>query len=305
MNTLNSFPNRINPFVRLYFRIAGVISPQAAARKGAELFCMPDRAMPRRALSRVAASDAGAEMSALRINGHDLIVYAWGDWRRKPYVLLAHGWREHALFHLDWVQALLSSDYAVVAFDQPAHGHSDGHMATLSDFACNLLAVGRRHGAAAAVIGYSFGGAAAAVALRYGLDAGRAILIAPPADPEQTTREFAHRLGLSASSYRCMLALLERRSCIAMGDMQAHRTAPAIGRPALVVHDLQDMEVPWAEGERYARHWPQATLLTTTGLGHRRVARDPDVITSALRFLAGDVVGDRMVSSPNLPYGLA
>jgi pimeloyl-ACP methyl ester carboxylesterase len=73
----------------------------------------------------------------------------------------------------------------------------------------------------------------------------------------------------------------------------------------LIVHDLADREVPWAEGERYARHWPDARLLTTTGLGHHRVVDDAGVIDAGLRFLRGEVVGDRVVSSPNLPFGFA
>lgn len=77
-------------------------------------------------------------------------------------------------------------------------------------------------------------------------------------------------------------------------------TAPLIARPASRVHDLEDAEVPWAEGERYARYWPAPRLLTTTGLGHHRVAHDPDLIAASLRFLRGE-----RVVSPNLPYGFA
>ena len=102
-----------------------------------------------------------------------------------------------------------------------------------------------------------------------------------------------------------MIALLEGRTRVPIDELQAHRNAPLIARPALVVHDLEDAEVPWAEGERYARYWPDSRLLTTTGLGHHRIAHDPGVIAAALRFLRGEIVGDRVVSSPNLPYGFA
>ena len=101
------------------------------------------------------------------------------------------------------------------------------------------------------------------------------------------------------------MAVLERRTGVAIDELQAHRAAPKIARPALVVHDLEDSEVPWAEGERYARYWPQSRLLTTTGLGHRRLTREPVVIEACLQFLRGDAVGERVVSSSNLPYGMA
>ena len=54
-----------------------------------------------------------------------------------------------------------------------------------------------------------------------------------------------------------------------------------------------------------ARLWPDARLLSTRGLGHHRIAGDPAVIEAALRFLRGETVGERVVSSPNLRFGFA
>lgn len=71
------------------------------------------------------------------------------------------------------------------------------------------------------------------------------------------------------------------------------------------MHDLQDRDVPWPEGERWARSWPGAQLPGTRDLGHHRVLDDPDVIAAALAFLRGQTVGERLVSSPNLAYGVA
>ena len=102
-----------------------------------------------------------------------------------------------------------------------------------------------------------------------------------------------------------MFAYFEGRIGITFEEQQAHLNAPAIGRPALIVHDLEDRDVPWEEGERYARYWPDSRLLTTRGLGHRRVLDDGDVIAAGLRFLHGENVGDRIVSSANLPFGVA
>ena len=102
-----------------------------------------------------------------------------------------------------------------------------------------------------------------------------------------------------------MFERFEREIGLPVDSFAAHRHAPWLGMPALVVHDLEDEDVPWEEGERYARLWPGARLLTITGLGHHRLAGDAAVIDAALRFLRGEVVGDRVVSSPNLPYGIA
>jgi pimeloyl-ACP methyl ester carboxylesterase len=175
----------------------------------------------------------------------------------------------------------------------------------LPGFTDVLMEIGRRHGPAAAIIGHSLGAAAVTAALARGLAAERAILIAPSADPVAAAFRFAHLVGLPSKLCRRMIEGFERRIGIGFVEFQAHRNAPRIARPALIVHDLDDREVPWAEGERYARFWADSRLLSTQGLGHNRIADDAGVIAAALRFLRGEPVGERVVSSSNLPFGFA
>ena len=65
--------------------------------------------------------------------------------------------------------------------------------------------------------------------------------------------------------------------------------APDMRTPLLVVHDRDDAEVPWQDGAIVARGWPGAVLSTTGGLGHRRILRDPRVVSAATAFLAEHV----------------
>jgi pimeloyl-ACP methyl ester carboxylesterase len=58
--------------------------------------------------------------------------------------------------------------------------------------------------------------------------------------------------------------------------------------PALVIHDREDRDVPYEHGRQIAAAWPGAQLLTTTGLGHRAILRDPEVVRRTLTFLGGD-----------------
>ena len=73
-------------------------------------------------------------------------VYVWGDPQTQPYVLFAHGWSSHGTRIAPWVPPLRAAGYAVVAFDQAAHGRSGGTHTTLPDFTCHLLAVGTHFG---------------------------------------------------------------------------------------------------------------------------------------------------------------
>ncbi|MDB6163395.1 MAG: alpha/beta hydrolase fold family protein [Xanthomonadaceae bacterium] len=288
--------------LRLTFRFESLLAPDAAIRRAGRIFCTPFASSRSRALH---ARLDGACETTLVIGGLPIEIYTWGDPSIQPYVLFAHGWYSHCTRIQSWVAPLRDAGYALVAFDQAGHGKSGGRLATLPGFTDLLMDIGRRHGPAAAVIGHSLGGAATAAALVRGLDAQRAILIAPAADPVDAAFRFARFVGLPGYLCRRMIAGFEQRIGIPFADFQAHRNAPRIARPALIVHDVGDREVPWAEGERYARFWADSRLMSTQGLGHNRIADDAGVITACVRFLSGEAVGERVVSSRNLPYGFA
>lgn len=288
--------------LRLGFVLGSRVAPQATVQRAAQLFCTPMASTRSRAL---AAPTLGAREETLEVDGHAISTYVWGDLRSQPYVLFAHGWSSHGTRIARWLPQLAAAGYAVVAFDQPAHGRSPGNQATLPDFTRHLLAVGEHYGPAAAVIGHSLGGAATLLAMARGLQADRAVLIAPAADPIAAAERFARLMWIGERACQRLFAYFERSIGVSFEEQQAHRNAPAIGRPALIVHDLEDRDVPWEEGERYARYWPDSRLLTTRGLGHRRVLDDGAVIEAGMRFLHGENVGERLVSSANLPFGVA
>lgn len=288
--------------MRAGFAIGGWLMPKATLHRAFRLFGTPMPGARERAL---AADTLGARIEFLEHGEHRVAAYLWGDPAHQPLVLLAHGWSSFGLRFAPWVRALRQAGYAVVTFDQLAHGRSSGRRATLPSFAETVFQVAKHYGPLAAVVGHSLGGAATMLALSKGMQAERTVLIAPAADPMAAADRFGSAVGLAQSLRNHLFDEWEKRFQIPVAGLQVHVNAPFIARPALVVHDLEDREVPWAEGERYARYWPQARLLTTTGLGHHRIAAEPQVIAEALRFLKGDTVGERVVSSPNLPFGVA
>jgi pimeloyl-ACP methyl ester carboxylesterase len=218
---------------------------------------------------------------------------------------MAHGWSSHALRFFPWTRPLLEAGYAVVAFDQQGHGRSSGREATLAAFRDTLRVVASLLDRVAAVIGHAHGACAAMLALADCSIAERAVLIAAPADPSVAALRFARAIGLSDALSARLLEACDAGSGTDLGNIRAHVAAPRIGCPALIIHDLDDREVPWTDGECLARHWRDSHLLTTTGLGHHRVVNDRAVIDATLRFLRGERVGSRVVSSPNLAFGIA
>src|SRR5690606_27536506 len=265
---------RFNPklaLLRASFRAGAWLRPQRTLERAGRLFSTP---LPNTRTRAERAPVGGAIEDRFEVGGRSIHAYAWGDPASQPYVLFAHGWSSHGTRFLPWLTPLREAGYAVVTFDQPAHGRSDGPHSNLPELVDTLLAVAARHGPAAPVVGHSLGGAAVAIAMARGLDAGRAVLISPAADPVAAARRFARLVGLPMRLCRRMVAMFEAMIGMSFDELQAQHNAPRIGRPALVVHDLLDREVPWEEGERYARFWHRSRLLSTRGLGHNRIVDD-------------------------------
>ncbi|HZN86960.1 MAG TPA: alpha/beta fold hydrolase [Burkholderiales bacterium] len=227
-----------------------------------------------------------ARQSFLRHRGRHIASWRWGS-PDAPAVLLVHGWGGRATQMRRFVAHLTAAGFRVIAYDQPAHGLSEGRLTGLPDFADVLLAVARHHGKVHAVISHSLGGPAAAIALARGLAASRAVLISPPSDLVGYSRRFARWLALPERVRRSMQAAIEERFGVRWSELEIARVAPLLRAEALVIHDRQDTQVPWRQGAALARHWPGARLMSTVGLGHGRILEDDAVARAAVDFIAG------------------
>ncbi|KRE86812.1 hydrolase [Rhodanobacter sp. Soil772] len=284
--------------VRTGFVLGGRIAPKRTVNRAARLFATPFASSRSRA--QAAQGDADMQRGELHVNGETIATYVWGDPATQPYALLAHGWSSFGLRFLPWVAQLRAQGFAVVTFDQPGHGHSTGKLCTLPEFITTIRAIGERYGNAALAIGHSLGGAAVTFAQDESWHADRLILVAPAADMKAAAGRFFRFVRLGGYLREPFYAWLHRRTGVHIDELRVERKLPMLGQPALIVHDLDDADVPWAEGERYAQYWPGARLYTTQGLGHRRVLDAPEVIEAALAFVRGEQVGTRVIGSPDL-----
>src|SRR3954469_17074740 len=124
------------------FAASSLLFPELADAWAERLFLTPPR--PKHA----AASARGlsdARSSCVQRKGRAIATWRWGS-LDAPAVLLAHGWGGHAAQMRAFVFPLLSAGYRVIAFDQPAHGVSEGKLTGLPDFAEVLAEVAWHHG---------------------------------------------------------------------------------------------------------------------------------------------------------------
>jgi pimeloyl-ACP methyl ester carboxylesterase len=130
------------------------------------------------------------------------------------------------------------------------------------------------------------GSAASSIAMKRGLAPRAAVFIAPAADPTAWTGRFASVVGVSDAVIGRMTRAFERKFGYRWTDFNVPRVAaPHMTAPLLVFHDEEDPEVPKADGEAIVRRWPGAELVSTRGLGHKRIVHDAEVVRRGAEFL--------------------
>ena len=278
----NARKNRTNVrflSIRLALRLLSRVAPAAVERWALRLWSTPRRVQPPRPPEVAGLPGRRFDVPAGR---ERLAAWSWGS---GPTVLLVHGWNGHAAQMTAFVAPLVAAGHRVVAFDQPGHGQSSGTTLSALQMRDAVLALGHQVGPLAAVVAHSLGATATVLALAEGLNAQRAVLLAPPAESPPFARAFATAMGLSAARTE---GLLERVRQALGGDfarLDLRRIAPRMRIPALVIHDAEDREVPFAHGKTTAEAWPGARLHTTEGLGHTRLLRTPALIDEVTDFI--------------------
>ena len=210
---------------------------------------------------------------------------AW-EWGEGPAVLLVHGWEGRGSQLGQFVAPLVRSGHRVVALDLPGHGDAADARVSVVDFARVLEQVHGALGPLHGVIAHSVGGAASAFAYSLAPFAERMVLIAPPLGPRRFFDGFVRYLELDGATKQATERRLHERYGLWLDEIDGTLFAPFVRAPVLVVHDRDDREVPFEHGARLAQALPEATLLETRGLGHRRVLKDPSVIAAATAFVA-------------------
>jgi len=266
--------------IRAYFAIVSRLLPDLARRHAERLFTAPPRYAGRRRQS------LDARRETVVSGKHSLAVWQAGP-LVAPAVLLVHGWGGRGTQLGAFVDPLVTRGFSVVAFDAPGHGVAEPGLVTIPEMTAALRAVADTQRPLAGLIAHSAGAAVAARALYEGLRAASVVLVAPAAELATPAAAFARGLGFSLGVSERMRERIEERVGKPFSAFDVTTLGPALGMPLQVAHDWSDSEVPWQDGRLVTRSWAgPAELLTTDGLGHRRILRDPGVVGAAVAFIA-------------------
>lgn len=266
--------------------ITARVAPGPVGRVAFALFVRP--------LGRPKVKPGEAEVMAravtgrLVVDGIPVTTYRWGEGDRP--VLIVHGWSSRASRFAGFIEALLAEGRTVVSFDAPGHGASGGRATTILRQREIIRQLHARYGEFSAVLAHSFGVVSTFFALRDGIRADRIAGIGAIADFDFLAERFRAMLGVNQAVENAMRRHIQRR--LFPDEPGTWPRFDACHRPEevpseiLLVHDADDDTAdPGQSRAITAAYGERARLIETSGLGHRRILLDPQVIATTVEFL--------------------
>lgn len=244
--------------------------------------------VPRRPISAAMRRTLdAAESGSFTFGDLELPLSSWGE-PGNPFVLLVHGWGGHRGQLSAIGTALAEAGYRTTAFDAPAHGDVPGEQTNGYEIAQVIQGLVAELGQPYAVVAHSLGTMSTTIALQEGLRTQRLVYTGPMRRLHDAMGAFLQMHDLADEvAQQVETAMLERFGPDVWEVTALDLKLPGIGLPTLLIHDKQDEVTPYVSSLAIKRAYPAAELLTTDGLGHRKILRDPAVIQRIVEFIQG------------------
>jgi pimeloyl-ACP methyl ester carboxylesterase len=216
----------------------------------------------------------------------ELAVTTWGS--GSPAILLMHGWGGSRAQMTGFVDPLLFAGFRVIAYDQPAHGESDGTMTNLLEIAPTMELISDREGPFHAIIAHSFGTLITSYALvnRNLPPPARLVYLGAFNQLLESLPRFQKLADLSDEIMDGFRNLLyENFDRERLEAITNELLAPHIQIPALMFHDAADNVTPVDDSRAIARVWKSARYIETEGLGHRGGLQSKAIHEQVVKFL--------------------
>lgn len=224
-------------------------------------------------------SAPGGQFVATTVGDGRVTATRFGD-PTAPIAWLMHGWGGWRQQMEPFVEPLLAAGYQVITHDALSHGDSGpgrrGHRSTSApEMGATLGELAQQWGQPELVLAHSLG-CQAAVWAHANHDVGyrKLVMVAPSASIADMTERFTAFVPMGPRVHDRFIRRIDRNLGHDPADFDLRlRAGEHEGIPVLLVHDEGDPESPVASSRALTDVWPDAELVTTTGLGHHRILR--------------------------------
>lgn len=270
--------------MQLAFGTLGRVFPRLFANIALKFFATPRKKARHKVSDKLLEQ---AQISDILIGGNMLKVYEWGEGAKT--ILLVHGWESRGTGLRSFVPNLVEAGYRVVAFDAPAHGDSGGKRLYLKDYGSAISAIYHKYGNVEGIICHSFGGAGAAYAMTQidpEMSVKNLVLVGVPAAISYPVYNALRTMNAPPAVQKHFIAGLEKLGGVKIEEMTFEKLNGKMKVDRiLVVHDKQDEQVKFEEGEKIVKYCKNAELQVTDGFGHFRLIKSRQVVERVKEFI--------------------
>ena len=258
------------------------LSKDLATAFVARLFAKPQNfpAPERELVMRKSAKNETLHIPALNSN---IQVYIYGYSRVK--VLLVHGWAGRGTQLYNLADKILEHQMMVVSFDAPAHGLSEGKRTNMFEYLEAIKEIDKKYGPFEAAIGHSFGGMALLNAVADRMNVAKLVTIGADNSIPDIFRYYVQKMQMQPVIAKKLEHLFYEKFRMSVNSLSSENKAERIKVPTLVIHDSDDRYVDVSSAVAIRLKLRQGALLVTSGLGHHRIFKDPEVINRIIRFI--------------------
>ena len=222
----------------------------------------------------------------IRIRVHDKEIRCW-KWGQGPGILFVHGWNGRGVHFRHFFEAFIDAGYAVIAYDAPAHGESDGQDTSyfeLTDTVRAFLAPSLGLNIQG-IIAHSLGASAVINCLAKEKPSVDTVVIAPALKLRELVYNTFNRQGLPEIVYQTMISELEKHYGYNFYEDNPYTLLKKISSKIFIVHDRDDPTTPYNDSKVISQELSHVDLLTTAGLGHKRILRDKTVVSDIQKYI--------------------
>lgn len=269
-------------YIQTKFKLLSALSKKKAAEKAFVIFGTPFMKSVRKAPVK------NAEVIHFHLNDKKMNGYRWNHPKSRK-VLILHGFGSAAHKFEDYATLLVAEGFEVLAFDAPAHGHSEGGTTNAIEYSDMIKEVLEKFGPVENFIAHSFGGISLSLALEQvpHTENTRIVFIAPATETTSAVDGAFKMLKLKNERVRHEFEkIIIKVSGKETAWFSMRRAMYNIKAKVLWVHDEEDDITPWADALKVKEdNHPNIQFILTKGLGHRKIYHDETVKKQVIAFL--------------------
>lgn len=268
-------------WLRTGFGIMERISPYLAMRLAAYIFSKPLKfKRPKKEQKALRLCNQGKEY--IDQIDRTIATYTWASSGKK--VLLAHGWSGRGTQMHRIAETLYEDGYHVVAYDAPAHGKSSGKQTNILQMIATIAHLDITYGFDY-LIGHSFGGMAIFNYCKTPNNVKKIVTLGAADNMRTIFDNYIQSVGLQQKTSDRMTSYFEKKYALKIDDYSPFVTVQKLQIPTLILHDEGDYDVRVDCADNIAKQHPNATLIKTKGLGHRKILRDEAILQHIKSFI--------------------